>query len=120
MNALVQRQTVEQIVEYRNRALELFEVAHAKLIEAHTAEVEAIDMARRAYPGKNAYNAAHEIATRRSLVPTTAVPFDDYMRSRRHTIDLNVWAWIIERTDLEHLMDKQAKEELKAQMAHIV
>ncbi len=120
MNAIVPRNTVEQIVEYRNRALELFAIAHEKLADAHAAELAAIDVARRAYPGTNAYNAAHEIASRRSLTATSVAPFDDYIKERRHMIDLNVWAWIVERTDLEHLMDKEAKDQLRKQMSHII
>jgi hypothetical protein len=120
MNQIVPRNTVEQIVEYRNKALMLFETAHALLEETFKAEVAAIDMARRAFPGTNAYNASHEVATRIAMHPISKLPFDDYMREKRRIIDLNVWAWIIERTDLEHLMDKEAKEQLKAQMSHII
>lgn len=120
MNAIVPRNTVEQIVQYRNKALELFEAAHRLLDQTYQAEVVAIDMARRAFPGTNAYNAAHEVATRIGMHPIAKLPFDDYMREKRRVIDLNVWAWIIERTDLEHLMDKEAKEQLKKQMGHII
>jgi hypothetical protein len=120
MNAIVPRNTVEQIVQYRNRALELFEESHRLLEQTYQAEVAAIDMARRAFPGTNAYNAAHEVATRIGMQPIAKLPFDDYMREKRRVIDLNVWAWIIERTDLEHLMDKEAKEQLKKQMGHII
>lgn len=120
MNAIVPRNTVEQIVEYRNRALELFETAHAKLEEAFRAEVEAIDMARRAFPSTNAYNAAHEKATRHAMHPISKLPFDSYMAEKRRIIDLTVWAWIVERTDLEHLMDTQAKNQLREQMKHII
>lgn len=120
MNAIMPRNTVEQIVSYRNKALELFEVAHAKIEEAHQAELAAIEMAKRAVPATNAYNAAHDVATRRSLSPITKTPFEDYMRERRHIIDLNVWAWVVSHTELEHLMDKQAKDQLREQMSHII
>lgn len=120
VNAIVPRNTVEDIVAFRNKALELFGIAHAKIEEAHEAEIEAIDMAKRAFPGTNAYNAAHEVGTRIAMNPISKSPFDDYMKEKRRVIDLNVWAWIIERTDLEHLMDKEAKEQLKKQMGHII
>lgn len=120
MNAIVPRDTVEQIVKYRNTALDIFSEAHKIITAAHDAEKEAIDMARRAFPGTNAYNAAHETASKIAMHPIAKLPFDDYMKEKRRVIDLNVWAWIIERTDLEHLMDKEAKEQLKTQMGHII
>lgn len=120
MNAIVPRNTIEQVVEYRNRALAMFEDAHRMLEATHKAEAAAIDMAKRAFPATNAYNASHEVATKIAMIPISRLPFDDYMREKRRVIDLNVWAWIIERTDLEHLMDKEAKEKLKKQMAHII
>ncbi|BCH33208.1 N6 adenine-specific DNA methyltransferase N12 class [Mesorhizobium sp. L-8-10] len=120
MNAVVPRNTVEQIVKFRNQALDLFTIAHAKIEDAFQAEVAAIDMAKRAFPGTNAYNAAHEQATKIAMHPISTLPFDDYMREKRRVIDLNVWAWIIQRTDLEHLMDKEAKDQLRKQMSHII
>lgn len=120
VNAIVPRNTVEQIVRYRDQAIELFQVAHAKIEEAHEAEVAAIAMAKRAFPGTNAYNAGHQQATKVAMHPISKAPFDDYMKEKRRVIDLNVWAWIIERTDLEHLMDKEAKDQLKKQMGHII
>ncbi|MCO5730123.1 DUF4942 domain-containing protein [Rhizobium sp. SSA_523] len=120
MNAIVPRNTVEQIVRYRDQALELFENAYAQIDAAHEAERAAIDMAKRAFPRTNAYNAAHEIASRRALIPITRAPFEDYMREKRHIIDLNVWAWVVSHTDLEHLMDKEAKDQLREQMSHII
>ncbi|EUB97263.1 Methyltransferase domain containing protein [Rhizobium sp. CF080] len=120
MNAIVSRNTVEQIVAYRDKALELFGVAHAKIEEAHEAELAAIDMAKRAFPRTNAYNAAYEVDTRRALHPLSRSPLDDYMREKRHIIDLNVWAWVVSHTELEHLMDRQAKDQLREQMSHII
>jgi hypothetical protein len=119
VNAIVPRNTVEQIVRYRDEALRLFEIAHQRLEEAYQAEVEAIDMAKRAFPSTNAYNAAHSHATRLAMHPISKLPFDDYMAEKRRIIDLNVWAWIVSHTDLEHLMDTQAKNQLREQMKHI-
>jgi hypothetical protein len=120
MNAIVPRYTVEQIVQYRDQALQLFETAFALIDAAHEAELAAIDMAKRTFPRTNAYNAAYEVETRRSLTPISRAPFDDYMRETRHIIDLNVWAWVVSHTELEHLMDRQAKDQLRKQMSHII
>lgn len=98
----------------------MFEIAHAKIEEAYEAEAAAISMAKRAFPGTNAYNAAHQHASKTAMYPISKAPFDDYMKEKRRVIDLNVRAWIIERTDLEHLMDKEAKDQLKKQMGHII
>lgn len=120
MNAIIPRDTIEQIVTARNHAIEMFKTAHAGIEQAYEMEVEAIAMARRAFPNTNAYNAAHTVSTRIAMTPISKVPFDDYIKERQRIIDLNVWAWVIERTELEHLMDKEAKEQLKKQMSHII
>lgn len=37
----------------------------------------------------------------------------------RRLIDVDVWAWVIDRTELERLMDKEAKDQLRDQMRYI-
>ncbi|TJW14398.1 MAG: DUF4942 domain-containing protein [Mesorhizobium sp.] len=120
MNAIMPRATIEDIVRNRNEALALYEIAHSKIIDAHNAEMAAIEVARSAFPGTNSLNFGQEQRTKQLQKEVTNIPREDYMREARHIIDLNIWAWIVERTDLERLMDKTAKDQLRKQMSHIV
>jgi len=119
MNAIMPRATIEDIVRYRNEAAALYEIAYGKIEEAATTIGLASERARMAYPGINSYNhsQAKEIATFHDAV---CLPErQQYLRTVRRLIDLNSWAWIVQRTDLERLMDSQAKEQLRAQMRYI-
>lgn len=119
MNAVIPRATIEDIVGYRNEALKLYEIAHSKIGDASEAVKAADEMARRAYPGINNYNhsQAEEIKAFHNAV--NMPDRERYLRTARRLVDINAWAWIIERTDLERLMDKEAKDKLRAQMAYI-
>lgn len=119
MNALIPRITIEQLVDYRNRALDLYEVAYHKIAEADAAINAAQEMAQRCHPGINRFNhsSAEEIKAFFSVVRLP--DRERFLRTARKLIDVNAWAWIIERTDLERLMDKEAKEKLDDQMRYV-
>ncbi|MER9768930.1 DUF4942 domain-containing protein [Mesorhizobium sp. M0189] len=119
MNAIMPRATVEDIVGYAAKSLEMFDVAFDKIEDADRAIKAAHETARRAYPGVNNYNyeKADEINAFHNAVKLP--DRDRYMRTATRLVHLNAWAWIIQRTDLERLMDKEAKDKLRAQMAYI-
>ncbi|WP_192242834.1 DUF4942 domain-containing protein [Mesorhizobium silamurunense] len=119
MNAIVPRATIEDIVRYRNEAVNLYEIAYGKIEEAAEAIKAAQEMAKRAHPGVNNYNYAQakEIEAFHNAVKLPKR--ESYLRTARRLIDIDAWAWIIQRTDLERLMDKQEKDKLRAQMAYI-
>jgi hypothetical protein len=117
--ALVRRATVEEIVGYRNRALELYARAFDAIAEADAKIKEAADMARRVHPGTNSYNYHHERETAAFYEAVKLPDRDLYLRIARKLIDISAWSWIIERTDLERLMDHEAKQQLRNQMAYV-
>lgn len=119
MNAIMPRNTVEDIVRFRNEAIELYGVAYAKVEEADAAIKAAAKVASRAYPGINSYNHSQAKEIQAFHAAVNLPDKERYLRTARRLIDVNVWAWIVERTDLERLMDKQAKDQLRDQMRYI-
>ncbi len=119
MNALVPRATVEDVVRYRNQTIALYEAAFDKIEEAHEALQSAREMAARCHPGVTSYNydKAEEI---KEFERAVQLPRRDrYLRTARRLTDINAWSWIIQRTELEKLMDAKAKEELREQMRYV-
>jgi len=120
MNAIMPRDTVAEIVSARDKALALYEVAHAKIIEAADAEEAAMEMAKRAFMGcASSYTSAHAGEVKAFFSAVTRPDREGYLRTARRLIDLSVWGAIIQRTDLERLMDKEAKDQLRKQMAYV-
>lgn len=119
MSALVPRATVEDVVRYRNQTLALYEVAFDKIEEAHEALNAARETAALCHPGVTAYNydKAEEI---KEFERAVQLPRRDrYLRTARRLTDINAWSWIIQRTDLERLMDREAKDNLREQMRFV-
>jgi hypothetical protein len=119
VNQVVPRNTVEYIVECRDKALELYELAFGKIAEADAAIKQAADMWRRASPNMSGYYVGdnEEIKSFHSAV--TLPDRELYLRTARKLIDCTVWDHIITMSGLESLMDKQAKDELRAQMKYV-
>lgn len=120
-SGVIPRDGIVEIVGLRNNALQLFERAFQKIREASEAVARAEAEVVAACGGLklNAYVDRHvpEIAAFEDAVQLPDA--DQYLRVARRLTDIRVWAALIERTDLEHLMDKQAKDELRAQMAYV-
>lgn len=117
--AIVTRATIEEIVGFRDRALALYEQAYGALEAAEAAVAAARDMAGRASPGINGYNYSHEEEIKRFDQAIRLPEREEYLRTARKLIDINVWSYVIERTDLERLMDHEAKKKLRDQMKYI-
>ncbi|MBN9314201.1 MAG: DUF4942 domain-containing protein [Devosia sp.] len=119
MNAIMPRATIEQIVGFRNAALDLYSIAYDRLLDAEEAVAAAKVMAGNASPGINGFNYGHEGEIKRFDEAIKLPNRDEYLRTARKLMDINVWAYIIERTDLERLMDAEAKKTLRSQMAYV-
>lgn len=119
MNAIVRRDTVEDIVRKRNRAIELYEIAFEAIARASEAVREAHQAAKEASPGVNSYNYNHADEVKAFYAAVACPPRDQYLRTARRLVDIDVWSWIIQRTDLERLMDKEAKDKLRDQMKFV-
>ena len=104
---------------YRNRALELYAEAWAAVEIADKATKAAHDMVARAAPGQSYYAGrdCNEVAAFEKAVRLPER--DQYLRVARRLTDMRVWQWIVEHTDLERLMDKEAKEKLRDQMRYV-
>lgn len=112
--ALVPRATVEAIVAQRNATLAAYAQAHEALTRASGAIDDARAALSRASPGANAYN-VHIEGERAAFHWTLTVP-DDYMATARRIVDTYVWSHLVHITDLERLMDKTAKDQLRNQL----
>src|SRR5690349_20233813 len=115
-NGLVPRATVEVIVRHRNHAIELYDEAHRAMTLGHKAMVKASTALSALHKREGAMN-YHIRGERTAFMHVNDVQeHKDYMTIARRLVDTEVWAHIIEITDLERLMDKQAKEELHKQL----
>ncbi len=119
-NNLIPRDGILEIVGHRNRALELWERAFQEIASAAKAIQEAEDAVNSACGGIHpSYVEPHdgEVGAFRNAVelPDGA----QYMRVAKRLTDIQVWGALIERTDMDHLMDKLAKDELREQMTYI-
>jgi hypothetical protein len=119
--ALIPRATIEQIVAHRDRAIGLYGDAIDAIQRADAAIKAAQAEAELAAPGlgmdRFAYDRQQEIEAFYSAVklPNRA----QYLRTARQLVDLNVWRWVIQYTDLGRLMDKEAKDKLDQQMRYV-
>lgn len=116
---LIPRATVEEIVGHRDRAIRLYVEAHAALARADQAVREAQVATAEATLGfGKSFHAPSISEVERFRNVIKLVDEDEYLRTARKIVDGSVWASIIERTDLERLMDAQSKEELRGQMEY--
>jgi len=120
MNALVPRATVTEICRQRDAAMAEFGQAHDALTAAAEAVASAKRTARSAAPlAPNRYN--HHVSRERrqdlNLVDWLQVPSrEEYLAEARRVVDTDVWAHLVEVTDLKSLMDKKAKDDLAQQL----
>lgn len=119
MNLPIPRASIEQLVAWRNAALDLYAEAYDKIAEANAATIAANEMAARTSPGINNFNYGHEEEIKSFRGAVNLPERERYLRTARKLTDINAWAYIIERTDLERLMDTQAKAQLRDQMAYV-
>jgi len=116
---LIPRSTVEEIVGYRNKALELYDQAFTAIEQADTAIKAAHAMAQRATGDAKPLieSSVHEVQDFHKAVKLPDREL--YQRVARRLTDLGVWSYVVQRTDLERLMDTEAKEKLRQQMRYL-
>ncbi len=123
MNELIPRAAIEETVAHRNRALELYRAAFDKIAAAdaavRAAEAQVALACAGTGEGYRSYVDRHlpEIAEFDSAVKLP--DGETYMQVAERLTDLRVWASLIERTNLETLMDREAKTQLRAQMSWV-
>lgn len=121
MNQLVVRPNVEAIVAAHDRTLELYAEAYEKMEIARQALIAAGNLERTISPNvdNNGYTSNH-VEEIKAFQTTLRLPErEDYMGTATRLMRLKTWAYIIERTELETLMDVEAKSALRKQMAYV-
>lgn len=114
MGALIPRTTVGEICGKRDAALSLYAQAWDAIAEADRAIAAAWHAARGVGPGTlNSYNFQIDEACKGFIAPINPPARDKFLSEARRLTDINAWARLVELTDLERLMDKQAKDELR-------
>lgn len=118
---LIHRDTITEIVAHRDAAVRSYDAFFDALESAHKLLREAqssLDLACGGQIG-HAYVDPHlrEIEEFKSAVRPPDV--EQHKRVARRLVDLQVWGSIVTRTELEVLMDRTAKDELRAQMAYV-
>jgi hypothetical protein len=116
--ALMRRATVAELVMKRNKALDLYRSSHTALIAAMEAGELAHEAHRALVGGINSLN--YHIHTRGEVpegvmltLPGKVSPLDEHMKYATRLVDTDAWSYVVQVTDLERLMDKTAKEELR-------
>lgn len=117
MNALIPRNTIEQIVAYRDAAVAAYHNAFDDIARASAKLREAASLWKAA-AGDSAstryYDKAAEIS---AFFDAVKLPDrDQYFRTAVRLIDISCWHYLVEMTELDALMDRKAKDELRASL----
>lgn len=115
MNALIPRNTVEQIVSFRDAAVAAYQGAFDKIAEADKAMKEAAGFWKAA-AGEFASSSAYSGDAQEVKAFFAAVNLPDreqYERTAIRLIDISCWNYLVQMTDLDALMDRKAKDELR-------
>lgn len=114
--AIVPRQTIVEIVANRDRVLSLYDAALSSMSTTADAFAAAHAAGKRTRPAVNRFSYSNDNA-RKHFQRELAMPDREQFRlEARRVIDTDTWAHIIEITDLERLMDKEAKDKLGQQL----
>lgn len=114
MNALIPRNTVEQIVAYRDAAVAAYHGAFASL-EQCDGELRKAASLWKVAAGEHACSRYGDRDNREIKAFFEAVNLpeaEQWKRTAIRLIDISCWNYLVKMTDLEVLMDKQAKDEL--------
>lgn len=121
MNQLIPATTLQEIVGHRNQAVEAWDEAFQAIAFAQSK----VDRAKAAVkaacfgvdPGLRGHDRSHEVDAFHAAVQ---IPDrEQYRRVARRLTDIAVWHAILARTDLDVLMDREAKQRLRAQLRYI-
>jgi hypothetical protein len=116
---IVPRATVRDMVRRRDKAIDLYGRAFLALAAADKALTEAgiaykaIDLT---VETENAYTYSTKDEDRHFIGSLRVPSRDDYAATARKIVDRKAWATVVRMTDLEKLMDKQAKDQLRQQL----
>ncbi len=120
MNMLMPRDTIEMIVANRDATVQLYQEAIDKIATADEALKKAGAMWERTTPGNSARHFHDNSEELKAFYGALKMPdAERYMRTARRLIDISVWSHVVSVTELESLMDTEAKDQLRDQMRYI-
>lgn len=116
MNLPIPRASLVELAKWRNVSLARYEQAHELMQQVDTILDEADEARRRAapHPGRRLVCDARRSST---FGQYRVAERGDFLESARQIIDADVWSYVVERTELERLMDKRAKDEFRQQLS---
>lgn len=119
MTAIARRPNVEEIVARRNAALERYADAFDAIARANDAMASAREARRAASPrADESYNHLTKDQLVNYLDNVMTMPDRDAFLARaRHLVDVDVWASVVAMTDLQTIMDREAKNALRRELA---
>lgn len=119
--AILPYSTVERIVAARESGLAMFREAIDAIAVASKKVAAAHAIIATVAPSTHGNGLVDPHATEISaFYNAVKMPDrDQYLRTATHLTDLRLWAYIVETTELERLMDVQAKKQLAADMAYV-
>jgi predicted RNA methylase len=113
---IMPRSTIEAIVRKRDTAIALYENAHSSLLTTNDALTKAHAALLAIRSRESSFN-YHSRGEEQSFIAPLKLPdMKTYVATARRLTDVETWSHIIEMTDLERLMDKEAKETLRKQL----
>ncbi|PBB29767.1 DUF4942 domain-containing protein [Mesorhizobium sp. WSM3882] len=115
MNALIPHNTIEQIVAYRDAAVAAYHGAFASIEQADR-ELKKAAALWKAAAGEHAcsrYSDRDNGEVKAFLEAVDLPDAEQWKRTAIRLIDISCWHYLVKMTDLEVLMDKQAKDELR-------
>jgi len=117
MTALpVPRSTLESLSTSRTNALAMYTAAYDCLSAAGQALGTARELITAAAPRTNRYNVHISDAKKHFLAGLELPDRDAFLNTARRIVDVDIWAHLVELTDLEQLMDKTAKDAFNRQL----
>jgi len=113
--ALATRASLAEIEAYRNRALDQYGQAHDMIMAANEMLRAAGETLRKAAPAADGMMMTQD--QRKSVFGSYEVgKREEFLAIARQMVDADCWTSVVKTVDLERLMDKKAKDELRAQL----
>ena len=103
MTDLVRKDSIEELIGHRDRAIELY-------LQGFRTMVAAVEAHRRACPGLPSIGGLHWEALRFIHMETRQRDEDEFMAKQLAAVDGNMWRALLVSTPLASLMDKQERD----------